>query len=268
MRIFHSVVIKLQALDEGVYDFYPGQKVHSFFLDLISKSDPKMAKLLHDEKKEKPFTVSSFLGLNVDEPIHINKHSFYFIRITMLNDEIFDSMIASLLEKNALRQEMKIGNIPYRIVEIFFDKEHSKWAAHASAQELFLSPLESNLIKLRFHTPTLFRSGDEHNRYPVPEKVFFSLLRKFNKFSEFKIEQQIEKQFKEISILERKTISKRVIFRDFYLEGFVGDVIFKVPENNQELLKITNVLADFAFFAGVGYKTTMGLGQIERLPIE
>ncbi|MEN3008997.1 CRISPR-associated endoribonuclease Cas6 [Pseudothermotoga sp.] len=268
MSIFHSVVIKLQALDEGVYDFYPGQKVHSFFLNLISKSDPKMAKSLHDEKKEKPFTVSSFLGLNVDEPIHIRKHSFYFIRITMLNDEILDSMIASILEKNALRQELKIGNIPYKMIEIFFDKEYSKWAAHASAQELFLSSSSSNLIKLRFHTPTLFRSGDEHNRYPTPVKVFTSLLRKFNKFSEFKIEQQIEEQFNEISILEKKTTSKRVIFKDFYLEGFIGDVTFKVPDHNQRLLKIVNVLADFAFFAGVGYKTTMGLGQIERLPIE
>lgn len=253
---------------EGVYEFYPGQKIHSLFLDFINRADPLMAKKLHDEKKEKPFTTSSFLGHEVEEPIKIEERSYYFIRFTILEDSVFDALISSLLEKNGLRQELKIGNVPYRIVEIFFDRDHSKWADHASAKELFDRSHDSNLIKFRFHTPTLFKSGDKHDKYPSTAKIFSGLLRKFNRFSELKIDQRIEELFGEISIIEKKTLLKRVNFKDFYLEGFIGDVTFELPDRDPELLKTMNVLADFSFFAGVGYKTTMGLGQIERLPIE
>lgn len=266
--IFYSIVIKLQALCEGIYEFYPGQKIHSLFLDLIREADPDTAKRLHDEKREKPFTVSSFLGHEVDEPMKIEENSHYFIRFTVLDDGVFDILISSLLEKGGLRREVKIGNVHYRMIEIFLDRDHSKWAAHASAQELFARPCGSKLIKLRFHTPTLFKSGDVHDRHPSAVKIFTSLLRKFNKFSELKIDQQIEKLFGEISILEKKTTSKRVNLKDFYLEGFVGDVTFELPNLDFELLKIFNTLADFSFFAGVGYKTTMGFGQVERLPVE
>ncbi|HEY8542090.1 MAG TPA: CRISPR-associated endoribonuclease Cas6 [Pseudothermotoga sp.] len=266
--IFHSVVIKLKALKDGKYDFYPAQKIHSLFLGLIKKSDEQMAKQLHDEQKEKSFTVSSFLGKELSKPIEIKMSNNYFIRLTVLDEEVFKTMISSLLEKNTLREDMRIGNIDYKIVEILFDKEQSKWADHISVQELFKRQYESNLIKFRFHTPTLFRAGDQHYKYPIPEKIFTSLFRKFNKYSEQKIDQDIEKRFKEITIYEKKTQSRRITLRDFYLEGFIGDVTFKIPEHDSQLIKVANILADFAFYAGVGYKTTMGLGQVEKIPLE
>lgn len=263
--IFYSVVIKFKALKDGIYDFYPAQKIHSLFLRLIKKSDEQMSKQLHDEQKGKSFTVSSFLGKELDKPIRIEKNSSYFIRLTVLDEEVFDTMIASLLEKNTLKESIRVGNVEYKILEIFFDKEQSKWADHTSEQELFNQQYASNLVKLRFYTPTLFKVGDQHCKYPVPEKVFTSLLRKFNKYSKYKIDQQIEEKFKEITVIEKKTQSRRVTLRDFYLEGFIGDVTFKIPEQDEQLIKTANILADFAFYAGVGYKTTMGLGQTQKI---
>jgi CRISPR-associated endoribonuclease Cas6 len=262
------VVIKLRALKSGTYDFCPVQKIHSFFLGLIRKSNEQMSKQLHDEHKEKSFTVSSFLGKEIDRSIEIQESGYYFIRLTILDEEVFNTMISSLLEKNTLREDVRIGNIDYRILELFFDKEQSKWADCVSDQELFNRRYTSNLIKLRFYTPTLFRSGDLHCKQPIPEKVFTSLFRKFNKYSEEKFDENIEERFKTITIHEKKTQSRRVSFRDFYLEGFIGDVIFKIPDHDDQLIKVANVLADFAFYAGVGYKTTMGLGQVQRIPLE
>ena len=33
---------------------------------------------------------------------------------------------------------------------------------------------------------------------------------------------------------------------------------------NTEMLRLVNLLADFAFYCGTGYKTTMGMGQTRR----
>jgi len=262
------VVIKLRALKDGIYDFYPVQKIHSFFLGLIRESDEQMSKQLHDEHKEKSFTVSSFLGKDIGRSIEIQKGGYYFIRLTILDEEVFNAMMSSLLEKNVLRGNVRIGNIDYSITEIFFDNESSKWASHISAEDLLKSSYTSNLIGLRFYTPTLFRSGDLHCKQPIPEKVFTSLFKKFNRYSEEKIDEDIKKRFKNITIHEKKTQSRRVTLRNFYLEGFIGDVTFKVPEQDKQLIRVANTLADFAFYAGVGYKTTMGLGQVQRIPVE
>ncbi|MGJ8455805.1 CRISPR-associated endoribonuclease Cas6 [Pseudothermotoga sp. U03pept] len=269
MIVFYSVVVKLKASKDGVYDFYPGQKIHSLFLGLIRKTDETLAKNLHNEQKEKSFTVSSFLGTNYEKPIAIRSQNYYFIRLTILDEEVFNAMIASLLEKNAIKEPMKIGNIYYEIEEVLFDQSKSKWASHTSAEELFSKDYTENLIKLRFHTPTLFKAGDSFCRFPIPQKVFNSLLKKFNRYSEsHKIDQAVEPKFNHITIFEKKTQSRRITLRDFYIEGFIGDVTFKVPEDDKELVKIANVLGDFSLYAGVGYKTTMGLGQVERIPLQ
>jgi len=265
--MFYSVVVKLKASKDGVYDFYPGQKIHSLFLGLIRKADETLAKNLHNQQKEKSFTVSSFLGMNYQKPIAIQNQKYYFIRLTILDDQVFNAMITSLLEKNAIREPVRIGNIDYEIEEILFDQSKSKWASHTSDEELFIKDYTENLIKLRFHTPTFFKAGDGFCRFPIPQKVFSSLLRKFNRYSESKkIDEAVESKLNNITIFEKKTQSRRITLRDFYLEGFIGDVTFKVPEDDKELVKIANVLGDFSFYSGVGYKTTMGLGQVERIP--
>jgi len=268
IKIFYSIVVKLIALDDGRYDFYPGQKLHSLFLNFVRQADQETAKHLHDEDREKSFTVSSFLGKAIEGPIQIEKSSSYFIRLTTLDDHTFDVLFSGLIMKMTQRENIRIGNIEYKVVEAFFDGEQSNWAGRASEEELLNKQYTSNLIKLRFHTPTVFRTGDQHCRYPIPQKIFTGLLGKFNKYSRYKIDEQIESKFKEITITEKKTQSRRIVLRDFYLEGFIGDVTFKVPEQDKQLIRVANTLADFAFYAGVGYKTTMGLGQVQRIPVE
>ncbi|MEJ5230238.1 MAG: CRISPR-associated endoribonuclease Cas6, partial [Pseudothermotoga sp.] len=181
-------------------------------------------------------------------------------------DAVFETLMDGFLEKNILKEPVKIGNVDFQITEVILDNQLSKWAGHLSVEELIKKDFDSTTVKLRFYTPTLFRSRNEHCRYPIPEKIFSSLLRKFNKYSPQKLDPQIEEKFNKVHIFEKKTKSRRVTMKEFYLEGFIGDVIFQIPQD-PELLKAVNVLSEFAFFAGVGYKTTMGLGQTRRVPL-
>ena len=47
--------------------------------------------------------------------------------------------------------------------------------------------------------------------------------------------------------------------------GFVGEVTYRALNTDRYWLSLINVLADYAFFAGVGYGTTQGMGQCRRV---
>lgn len=265
--IFHSIVLELKALDSGEIKFYPGNNIHAFFLRAIRKFDEKISKKLHDQKREKPFTVSSFLGTEVDEPISIRAGKSYYIRLTILESNVFDIFTKSLLEKGVLQDVVNIGSIRFSIERVVFHNRFSNWAGKVSVEELFEKSLPSQKVLIRFYTPTLFKTGDLHFRYPDPVKIFTGLLNKFNSYSKIELDNSISKKFSEIVVSKKRTMKKRVYFKNFYLEGFVGDVEFLLPFNDGVLLKNINLLANFSFYAGVGYKTPMGLGQAKMIDI-
>ncbi|WP_448523154.1 CRISPR-associated endoribonuclease Cas6 [Pseudothermotoga sp.] len=267
VHIFYSLVIKLVAQQDGVYEFYPGRKMHALFLDLVRSHDESLSERLHQEKGEKSFTVSSFLGKDFRRNIVVRKNKFYFVRVTVLSDEVFEAFIASLFRKRVLKEQLRIGNVSFEIRAVMVDETKSKWASCVSSEQLWNEKEPERHVKIRFHTPTLFKTGDLCLCEPDPQKVFTSLLRKFNKYSEIKFREDLSEKFKQVKIAEQNTKLRTVSMDQITLTGFIGDVVFEVPENDEELLKAVNVLSSFAFYSGVGYKTTMGFGQAERLKL-
>ncbi|APT75359.1 hypothetical protein XO10_02095 [Marinitoga sp. 1135] len=261
--IFYSIVIELKALESGVIPTFPGKKIHGLFFNILKDVDKEISYKLHEDKNYKPFTVSSFLGKKIDEPVTILKGKRYYIRMTFLEEKIFILFTTKIFKNKIFKEKINIEDISFSIIRIIFDKEHSKWANLLTIDDL-LKENYDNKISLTFITPTLFKTGDKHLRYPDPEKIFNSLLIKFNKYSPYKLNEKVKEKFNTIKIIQRKTHLKYIYFPNFYLQGFTGNVVFEIPEDNYELKKTANILSDFAFYAGVGYKTTMGLGQTRR----
>ncbi|WP_368493436.1 CRISPR-associated endoribonuclease Cas6 [Marinitoga sp. 1154] len=262
--MFYSVVVELKALETGVIPTYPGKKIHGMFFNVLKKASEEVSKKLHQNFNNKAFTVSSFLGKKVDEPVSIMKNKRYYIRLTFLNEKIFNLFTVTMFKNKIFKKEIYIENIKFSILRVIFDEEQSKWAGVLSIDELLSKKDYSNKIKLKFYTPTLFRVGDKHLRYPDAKKIYTGLLNKFNKYSEYKFNESIKEEFSNIKIINKRIRKKRVFINNFYLEGFVGDVEFEISQGNNELLKIVNILSEFSFYAGIGYKTTMGMGQVRR----
>ncbi len=53
-----------------------------------------------------------------------------------------------------------------------------------------------------------------------------------------------------------------------FMIGFVGRCAFSMFRSERALWRTLHLLADFAFYCGTGYKTTQGLGQTRKVPIE
>ena len=68
-----------------------------------------------------------------------------------------------------------------------------------------------------------------------------------------------------IRISDYELRTELIHFARYKVIGFKGHVTYTCPrEADVAFRRAINALADFAFFAGVGYKTTMGLGQAIR----
>jgi CRISPR-associated endoribonuclease Cas6 len=113
-----------------------------------------------------------------------------------------------------------------------------------------------------FSTPAAFRQGKYDTTLPTRECVFNSLLSRWNKysgieFSQLAIDTIFPSAFKINTQILADSRSKFI--------GIVGEISYRILEDIEpQAIKQINALADFALYAGVGRKTTMGMGMIRR----
>ncbi len=66
--------------------------------------------------------------------------------------------------------------------------------------------------------------------------------------------------------ISRYQLRTRILpFKDGAMQvGFVGDVTFLALNSDRYWVGALHLLAEYALFAGVGYQTTMGMGQARK----
>lgn len=124
-------------------------------------------------------------------------------------------------------------------------------------------------VGLRFMSPTAFKQGPGHLPLPLPANVFAGPARVWQAFAPplmslpqgwlpwcasdvFVTDLRIE--------TAQVAISSREQFK-----GFVGEVWFSAYQGDDVTLSIWQALAELATICGVGHKTTMGMGAVERI---
>jgi CRISPR-associated endoribonuclease Cas6 len=130
-------------------------------------------------------------------------------------------------------------------------------------------------ITLAFTTPTAFGFGQKEWGkkvwvLPDPSPVFGSLVRSWNNLAPPPL--QVDRDAL-MSYVEEHVVVKRLHrletqmlrFRRSPQVGFVGQVTYGLMAEDEAARCQLNALADFAFYAGVGMKTTMGMGQTRRI---
>lgn len=102
--------------------------------------------------------------------------------------------------------------------------------------------------------------------FPEPRLVFSSLLRHWNTFSDVKLSEEYQELLPSIKVSSYSLRTELIHFSKYKMLGFKGKTEYRLPERcPSDFYKAMNALADFAFYAGVGAKTTMGMGQTRRI---
>ena len=190
--------------------------------------------------------------------IEINKECVKWV-VTCLNDQareyIIKEGIDSLNEFDLKRQSIHV-----RII----GKKETK----LSEQELtyqFYNEQASNIVKIKFVTPTAFKQAGRYLFLPDIRCIYQSLMNKYDVSAESNVmmDEEVLNQLTEDTFM----IGYRLQSVSFQLEGvripsFIGEVRWKI-KGPQTMVNYANMLLRFGTFSGVGIKTSLGMGAIE-----
>jgi CRISPR-associated endoribonuclease Cas6 len=281
----YSIAIHLSPTRPGTIRATVGHQAHAAFLRAVKEADPALAEVLHHPILNlRPFTVSPLMGVEAarDGQVAVHPEETYVLRFTVLLDDIFQQFMRRFLRCD--RPVLRLGRVLFLIKEILATPEGSPWAGYTSFRELWAQagdPTREGFISLKFRSPTAFGFGQkawgkQFHVLPDPRLVFSSLARSWRAFAPPELgldPRDVERWADENVVVQRLAgLKTRMLhFGRHPQVGFVGRVTYRIMDRTEEAAdwrQTLNALAEFAFYAGVGYKTTMGMGQCRRMPHE
>ena len=261
-----------------------GKILHGLFYELLQKASAAKGDEVHDIAGLKPFSTALLLNDRQRRTERIRTGEELKVRFTFLDDAIYPLLSRYFLTAPNLRLELVRTALTVARV-LTTPQSGETWAGYTSFEDLYEhASSEETRFSFHFATPTLFKRGggpaypDLMVPLPVPDLLFGSLLRNWNRFSplSFSEEAVLKDIFaRNLEITAHRIASQpaRLVFqkadgayRTTTLPGFIGHCHFRlVGMRDPRIVRQLNALADLAFFAGIGARTTMGFGVTRRL---
>jgi len=235
----------------------------AWFLAEVARLDPALAEQLHQGAHVRPYAIWQ------------SWQPTPFLRVT----SIAPALSAFLLDRwlPALPGWIRLDNITLEIAGIAMQSDSHPWAGRARYADLVqgrgagrggAGEQGSGGITLEFVTPTLFRSDGLDVPLPVPALIFDGLIQKWRQFAPVPLDPDLKAWIQAHLAVNRYDLHTQLIrfggddSRDA-MGGFVGRCRFSFVNDSPDCPQAAQcrALAYFAFYAGVGRRTTMGLGQ-------
>lgn len=298
----YACVVFLTADEPAVLPATQGYHAHAAFLDLVRGVDPGLAAWLHDSRGRKPFTVGPLHRL--PEPrrgeIKVPAGWTCWMRFTFLAQPVFESFRSALL-RGSLQPRLRLGSGSFLISEVRYGPGSHPWAGWTTAEALAArmglsggppapAPAAAGepdrdavangapvAFSFELASPTAWSLGGKRGRrvevLPTPALFFGSLIAAWNTwFGERlgRIDPRLPDYVAQAVVVSRMDLATRMYrYQDHLQVGTVGRITYRLLDSPRSPeARILDALADLAFFSGVGYRTTMGMGQVRRLAEE
>jgi CRISPR-associated endoribonuclease Cas6 len=235
---------------------------------------------------------------NVHMPLTPEKT--YSIRITLLLGELFPLFHSALMDFNTKGSSnrkppfMQLGKQQFLLEEVVFDTDDSSdWTGFTSFDKLFEKAKTLKLgrmehLTLEFASLTTFNRSNTRNKIygphmallPLPQYVFPGLARRWQELAPSQLACMVQADSVEqyalddgIIITDYNLKPHTVKFTTHWQQGFVGKCkyLLRGPDEvtteeaplmvRQQIL----LLAQLAFYCGVGSKTAMGMGRTRNV---
>ena len=269
-----SVVLHLQPL-EAPLDRTPrwwGRAAHALFLQVMALADGGLAARLHEPAEApRPFTVSSLMGPKAARGLQ--PEATYRLRFTAFQAEVSAVLAAAFQPGGSLAPgaTVELDHIPFRVVAP--PEAPTPWEAATTYTDLAGPWLTARRTpprrwRLQFASPTAFRSGGLTVPFPLPRLVFGSLLQRWNAYAPVALPADETLRFatEAIAVTRYRLQTRTAPLKNGGLRiGAVGEADYRAIPYDRYWMSVTQVLASFALFAGIGAGATMGLGQARLL---
>jgi len=265
-----AIVITVTPVAEVTGPAFTGRAVQAWFLNQVRAADPELSARIHAGDATRPYTVSDLVGAG---PIRAGRRQLSperqgWLRITALTPELSGVLLEQIVPALPGTQ-LDLGGPVVRVDGVATQPSEHRWAGQASPQALLVShslaPGDSRRLSMRFASATTFRSQGRNIPFPLPELVFGSLVNKWNEFMPVALHPDARR------FAEERIVASKYKLRSKYVQfgpddrgaavGAGGACRYHVQSGDRYWTSVIRALAAFAFFAGVGARTTVGLGQ-------
>jgi CRISPR-associated endoribonuclease Cas6 len=260
-----SALLELRALHHASLPPTRGHLIHAMFHQLLTRIDPALSAQLHQVGIHRPFTLSPLIGSQREEQTMIvSEGTTYHIRITLLDGGYLWHCLSTLFLEGG-PCTVRLGKATLLLTRLISTGDPTGWAGNTTWQTLAsLSPRRE--ITFSFTSPTAFHTHeDAFAVVPEPLLVWGSLMRTWNCLAPASLflSQAVLREIiaHGITVLTCKLSTRTLHYPKYTQKGFIGSCTYHLPEEEIAAGQLT-CLAAFARFAGVGYKTTMGMGQV------
>lgn len=266
-----SLVITLEAPEHLTLNRYLGRASHAFFLRLVQARAPTLAEVLHNAPGPRPFTCSALVGGHPQgQTLLLRAGDTAWLRYTALTAEVSAHLQA--LAQNP-PETVELDGAKLRVRRATLDGAEHPWAGACSYRafiEQHLGPEAPapRRVRLAFASPTAFRSQGVNVPLPLAPLVFGSLLQRWQAFAPVAVSAEVPRYADEMVALSQYRLRTQPwqAHEEGVQIGFVGEVTFTRLNADRYWGRVLALLAAYAFYAGVGAHTTMGMGQARLVP--
>lgn len=233
--------------NEGI-NFNMGSLFHGFLMNLIDK---EFASSLHNSGL-KPYSQCIFYNRN---------EGTWKWRVSTINKEAAEKVLKPLCTPAFNKVKLLKKNIDIDITE----KKLKPVMSYKDLADMYYAGRDfSRVIKLRFLTPTSFKSGEEYMLFPQISNIYKSLVNKWNTYSD--VIALDDSDALEHLIQHTKMVGYNLRSTSFHLEGvriqsFIGSIKLYIS-GPEILVRLSNMLFDFGSYSGIGIKASLGMGGI------
>lgn len=182
----------------------------------------------------------------------------WWVRIGLLDEGLYARLSPQLF--GLVGQSVRLGEPTFRVRSVL--QEEHPWAGVSTYPRLFQGQAAASL-GLQFASPTFFRRQGSSYPLPEPRLVFDSLAQRWNAFAPVKVPPELGETWERVTIARFQ--GRTLFIRPNQGErgvGLVGRVVYHLPAASPQEAQWMQAMGRFAFYAGVGAKTSLGFGRV------
>lgn len=240
-----------------------GRAAQAWLLSAVRQADPTLADRLHLGHSRRPYTVS---GPRDNPP---------WLRFTSVSDDLSACLLDRVLPG---LKHLTLAGIEMTVTSV--ETQDHAWAGRSDFEALARSAFEPTAVPtnpaFEFATPTAFHQNGLAVPLPLPTLVYGSLIQAWNTFSPVPLPVRLDDFLQSsIGISRHRLMTRMVRFKQAEQHiGFVGNASYIylpqnktsfLPDDYRQRVQAIDLLTRFAFFVGVGVRTTVGMGQLRPL---
>lgn len=246
----------MKCIKSGSVKGYGGIELHGWFFNWLRSIYPELSTQLHENNEEKPFVIGPLYGIKRKGRTFLEENQEYSFAISGLNQTLKN--VLNELLANAEGTIISINNALLKVQSVSSILPGDGLSYYDILEN---EDIIKDNITLQFASPTSFRQQGTQELFPKPELVFGSLLRKWNAFSPVKFADDLVHSKLLVKKYNLKT--EIVDYGKYKIIGCTGRCTYQLDKHMPLFQKkMLHSLAYFAEYAGVGYKTSMGLGDV------